>query len=343
MNFLLRHAVWALPLLSTAPHLASSAARVETARSQDPVEDPAETPPEKVESEEEHWTQEKLEAVTLEIQAQIEELRDAKFTKPVKVALTDQAGLVKYAKERSASTTPPEALEASETISKMLGLITADVDLFQASIDMIEGQAGGFYDPGTETFYLMERFATGGAAKIVLAHELTHALDDQLHDLDGPLRGGTMTTDEQLAYHALIEGSGMAAMQQWMMKHPKEWGMEDIEASQAMTQDSMVGVPQVVWKPLLASYLAGDAFLRRSTAIVNMLGTVVKKADVLQAFEAPPLSTEHVLHPKKYWESELRDNPHAIAFEIGELPVDWAVTQRDTLGELMLSLVTTPL
>jgi hypothetical protein len=44
--------------------------------------------------------------------------------------------------------------------------------------------------------------------KITLAHELDHALDDQLFDIDGTLKKIGEDTDAQLAFHAVVEGSG---------------------------------------------------------------------------------------------------------------------------------------
>ena len=47
-------------------------------------------------------------------------------------------------------------------------------------------QVGGFYDPPSKTFFLMETMPKGIGGPI-LAHELVHALDDQLYDLDATI------------------------------------------------------------------------------------------------------------------------------------------------------------
>jgi hypothetical protein len=57
------------------------------------------------------------------------------------------------------------------------------MDLLAKTMELLTEQVGGFYSPASETFYLMRSF-TGDAARIILAHELCHALDDQHFDLD---------------------------------------------------------------------------------------------------------------------------------------------------------------
>ena len=132
------------------------------------------------------WDQAALEAVTAKIQKQIETLRGDTFRSPVKVELTDAAGLVAYAKKRLEVTETEVSLHADELSMKHLGLIPMDMNYLETTFAMLEEQVGGFYDPASDSFYLMDRFS-GGLAKIILSHELTHALDDQLFDIDGTL------------------------------------------------------------------------------------------------------------------------------------------------------------
>jgi hypothetical protein len=54
-----------------------------------------------------------------------------------------------------------------------------------------------------------------GIAKIVLSHELGHALDDQLYDIDGTLSRVAERSDVGMAYQSVVEGSGTAVMNRW--------------------------------------------------------------------------------------------------------------------------------
>jgi hypothetical protein len=161
----------------------------------------------------ETWSQGQLETATARIMKDIEELRGKKFLRAVDTSLTNREEFIEHAKARIASMVPAEQLLGSEVMAKMLSLIPPEMDLMATTFEILEEQVGGYYDPQADTFYLMESF-TGPMAEIILAHELTHALDDQLFDLDGGLRARIEDSDASAAYSAVVEGSGTSAMNQ---------------------------------------------------------------------------------------------------------------------------------
>src|SRR5437763_1815640 len=173
------------------------------------------------------WTQETLEAASEEIRLQIEQLRGMKYKRPVPVKITDQKGLIEYAKKREEKTESPGRTKSDEIVAKLLGLIPADLDLEAKMMRILQDQVSGFYDPGTKSFYIMESF-TGGVAKIILAHELTHALDDQYFDIDGTLDKCHEESDSELAFRCVVEGSGTKAMEDWRQSFGTDITMEEI-------------------------------------------------------------------------------------------------------------------
>jgi hypothetical protein len=286
------------------------------------------------------WTQEGLERVSGEIQADIETLRGMKFTRPVKVKVTDKKGFLDYARKREEKTETPERLARDETIAKMLGLIPADMDLRAATEKLLESQVGGFYDPGSDTFYLMDSFG-GDLARIILAHELTHALDDQSYGLDTTLEKLHEQTDAEFAFRAVVEGSGTAAMNQWTVQHLKNLDTKALLESQDIDMKGLEDAPPFIWKPLIATYMRGEGFLVRVPGM-NIAMKAAKTEDIRQAFEHPPCSSEQILHPEKYWDSAKLDPPRKVEFDVSKLPEGWKVLGEDTLGELYLALVTSP-
>ena len=122
----------------------------------------------------EPWTQERLEAATVEIQRDVEKLRGVKFQRPVTVKVASTTTLREYAAKREAAMTSPGRLHRDECVAKLLGLAPPGLDLRALEMEVIEGQVGGFYDPGSDTFFLMDSMK-GAAVKVILAHELTHA------------------------------------------------------------------------------------------------------------------------------------------------------------------------
>ena len=279
------------------------------------------------------WTQAELEKVSDEIRHDIEEQRGAKFSRPVKVQVTDAKGFLEYAKKRQAKTETPERLVRDETMAKMLGLVEPDLDLEKTLEKLLEAQVGGFYEPGTDTFYLMDTFG-GDIAKIILAHELTHALDDQLYDIDGTLKKIGQRTDGEFAYDSVVEGSGTVGMTQWLFRFGK--GIDPKAMDSDLYSKGLDEAPQFLWKPLLAVYLEGSIFLTRSGSSVGGSETLGR------AFQHPPRSSEQIVHPEKYWDQKQLDEPRAVAIDTSKLAGGWKVVGEDTLGEVYLAMATTP-
>jgi len=286
------------------------------------------------------WSQTELERVTDEIRAQIEELRGMKYTRPVAAKITDKKGFIEYARKRQEATESPERRQRDETVAKMLGLIPFDLDYFKVLETFLENQVGGFYDPGTNTFYLMESFS-GDLARIILAHELTHALDDQCFGLDKLIKGAGGNSDAEFAIQAMAEGSGTNAMNVWTVKHMAELDKGALMASADLGTEGLDTAPTLIWKPLLAAYLRGEGFLVQSEGM-NILAKAADNDELRECFTNPPLSSEQILHPRKYWDKEERDDPVRIAIDTSKLPKDWKVLGEDTLGEIFLALFTQP-
>jgi hypothetical protein len=286
------------------------------------------------------WSQADLERVTDEIRAQLEELRGMKFTRPVAAKITDKQGFLGYARKRQEATETPERRLRDETVAKMLGLIPFGLDLAKTLESFLEGQVGGFYDPGSNTFYLMENF-TGDLARIILAHELTHALDDQCFDLEKLIEGAGGDTDREFAIQAMVEGSGTNAMNAWTMKNLAKLDKQALMASSDLGTQGLDTAPTLIWKPLLAAYLRGEGFLVHSESM-NLLAKAAKNDEIRSCFGEPPRSSEQILHPKKYWDKERRDDPVRVAIDSAGLPQGWEVLGQDTLGELYLGLFTQP-
>lgn len=286
------------------------------------------------------WTQERLEAVSSEIQAQVEELRGAKFQRPVKVQMSDKASLRAYIEKREAAMASPARLHRDECVAKLLGLVAPEFDLRAFELEVLESQVGGFYDPASDTFFLMKGLA-GEGARIILAHELTHALDDQIYDLDKALEAANEQTDAELTIRSVIEGSGTNLMYRWLKSYGKAIPMADLVAFQEMGADVLKRAPPLLWKPLLATYTAGDSFLARTSGI-NLTQKAAASADIDRAFRAPPRSTEQILHSDAYWKDAERDEPTLVEYDVSKLPAGWTELAQDTLGEMALALATTP-
>ena len=287
----------------------------------------------------ERLSQADLEASVRACMRDIEELRGQTFASPVPVAMASQADFEAYVERMERALVPPDYAEAGEVMAKMLALFPNDFDVEAATDRLFADAVGGFYDPFSKSFYLCD-VVPPGAERTIIVHELTHALDDQLHDLASAMRARATNADRVLAYQAVVEGSAENLESKWTTANPDS-GVELLEEAYTKSFESMASAPRALWGPLVWSYLAGGTFLARGQG--NWLDPkFASPADVTAAFTAPPLSTEQVLHPEKYWDPELRDDPTAVSFALGELPEGWRVRLEDTWGELGLAFATAP-
>ena len=284
------------------------------------------------------WKQSELEDLSRRLQKDVEVLRGESFRRDVSVKVATKADLIEYMKRRLEEEEPPEKLAADELVAKLLGLFPHERDLMADTFALLESQVGGFYDPPSNTFWLMEGMPRGFAAPI-LAHELIHALDDQLYDIDAQMRERKDDSDALQAYRFVVEGSGTAGGNRWTIEHMDEIDMSGLQDMMDEQQASLLSAPPFLWKPLLGAYLQGAAFLARADSMLAGQTAELVPADVSAAFRDLPRSTEQVLHPDKYWDPALRDEPRAVVFEVGALPEGWSVRRQDTFGELGLAQV----
>jgi heme-degrading monooxygenase HmoA len=179
--------------------------------------------------------------------------------------------------------------------------------------------------------------------KITIAHELTHALDDQHHDLDKMLKAIKKNDDAEIALSALIEGDATLAM---MAAGQEDWQGEvtALLPEDALGQTfrlmmpflsmgsgaSLRSAPPIISQSLLFPYLQGLVFCAHLT---NTGGW--KAIDT--AYGQPPRSTEQVIHPEKY--DTARDEPTTINLGTLAAPAGWKEIRRNVLGEMQIAVL----
>jgi hypothetical protein len=214
------------------------------------------------------------------------------------------------------------------------------MNLLDSMLEMLATQVGGYYDPASDSFSLMDQ-CPRGVAGIILAHELDHALDDQLFGIDDDMLERASLTDATVAYGAVVEGSGTNVMYQWLMKHLDQADMGAYAAMEEAGRESLANAPMWFWKPMMFVYMRGASFLTRSTSMMAGVQNPADNADIATAFKDPPRSTEQVLHPEKYWEADKVEEPRQLGFEAERLPEGWEILREDVMGEVALSILTT--
>ncbi len=287
------------------------------------------------------WSAEDLEDVVTDIVGEIEAIRGKRFLFPVAVQLTDRESIRRRTRERYQAQLDSADLFAEEMSAKLLGLLPGDLDLQAASLQLLDEQVGWFYEPAEAVFHLAADYTTG-YAQLVLVRGLTRIFDAQHHGLQKTAESLTLNTDGLLALEAVASGSASALEATWLSRHGQSLSeRERINWPTALDPDGLEDTPAYLWKPMAAFALRGYTFLQRSSVMSVMLqGARVE--DIEQALRDPPLSTEQVLHPVKYWKESREDLPRSIEFDLTDLPEGWQVLREDTLGELYTGMLVEP-
>ena len=221
---------------------------------------------------------------------------------------------------------PPARRRADAEVLALLGLVPTGTDLGEAVESTLSEAVAGYYDPRTQRLRIVKGAQTANRVlyEMVLAHELTHALEDQRFgfDLDALAAGG----DRALAHTALIEGSATALMYRYV---EDRFGAEELLGGLAASAFQGTGnLPPFLTAQLVFPYTAGERFVGRLLEVGNGGWKVV---DAALRFR-PPASTEQVLHPDAYLRVE---QPRRVSLRgpVAELGDRWRPALRSTFGE----------
>jgi hypothetical protein len=234
------------------------------------------------------------------IARRVERVRQLRFDHLPRVRHVTGAQARAYGLRELDRETKPAEVAAEERLLKLLELLPPRASLRDLLGRTLSTEVGGFYDPRTGTLSVVGKGASGLLGEITLAHELTHALEDQSFGLDVPPATG-FRRDRSAAESALREGTATIAMVDYAVL--KETGTAKVPASlratalQALAKAAVPassGLPRYVRDGLVFPYAAG-------ARLVNRIQGRGRWSAVDRAFGADaPASTEQVMHPARY-------------------------------------------
>ena len=290
-----------------------------------------------------------------EAQKGVEELRGWKFKRPVKRKVYTEPQLREWIEKKVFEEEYPEpVLRRLQAFLQMTGIIPPKCDVKKTYIDVLMNQIGGFYDPATDTFYMLNRKGSDYGPLVngmMIAHELTHALDDQYVNLDRMIKAAPKTQDAQFAIGAVVEGSATIVGMRYMMQKitSGEFGIGqliEVQRREMERSKPLLEAPPF-FSVLLANYMAGMAFYLRDNPRIMADPSLHDPSGemLLKVAKRPPTSSEQILHPEKYWDADKRDYPVVVDDERMErmiLSDGFHVVHKDTVGELLCAILTSP-
>lgn len=240
--------------------------------------------------------------------------------KQVKRKLTSRDEVVSYLTKHM-NDEDTKRLRRSELVLKKFGLLPHDFDLETFLVALLKEEVAGYYDPKTKTVNLLD-WVPIEEQEPVMAHELTHALQDQSFGLEKWMRHGDKDLGEikkdptpidiendetDDAREAVVEGQAQAMMFQFALS-PTGRSIADSPALlDAMEEETLTGTPET------KVFNEAPIFLKESMTFPYSYGMefivkIMQKAGKDRAFggvlKDPPHTTRQIMQPDRYLAGE---------------------------------------
>jgi hypothetical protein len=238
-----------------------------------------------------------------EVLQQMSELTGLPIKSPLKKEIISRAEVEKYLSETLHAEMTPQEIHIQEATLQAFGLVSSDFNLEKFLISFYTEQAAGFYDPHRKTMFIAD-WVEPDMQRLVLTHELTHALQDQNFDLEEFLKAARPDDDASSARQAMVEGHATAAMIQQVIAPLKLEDMPSLEPLMAtVIHQQFEELPAFNQAPFffrfqaLFPYVEGMGFMQRGLQAGGW-----KRLNSL--FNDPPHTTKEIFEPQAYFEKQ---------------------------------------
>ena len=225
-----------------------------------------------------------------------------------------------YVTKHTSEDEDAKRLRRSELVLKKFGLLPRDFDLGTFLVALLKEQVAGYYDPKTKTVNLLD-WLGAEQQKPVLAHELTHALQDQSFNLEKYMKPGgadlarkkeitaqDVENDEvSTTRQAVVEGQAMVVLVDYMLE-PMGLSVKDSpQVVQGLKDSMLVGIadsvqfrnaPIYMKEALTFPYRYGIDF------IADLMIKGGKDKAFADLFRNPPRTTRQIMEPQTYLSGE---------------------------------------
>ncbi len=271
---------------------------------------------------------------------EISSMRQLSVEGPVAKGIKSREEIRSALEEKVKQEYQPEELEKERKALVKLGLIPADYDYVNQVLGLLQDQLAGYYDPDTRTFYIAD-WIQGEEQKAAMAHELTHALQDQHFGLKALLESVKGNDDKIQARKAVVEGEAVAVMFDYLLRPQRKSFLNLPNLRQiystavkadAERQKELLKAPEFLRETLLFPYVYGSQFLQVYRRLRSW-------DEVEELYRRPPSSTEQIMHPSKYTGN--RDEPTEVA-ALEKNPLfgpEWTPVYRNVMGEFGVYLL----
>lgn len=212
---------------------------------------------------------------------------------PVKVNLMRPKTFVAKISHLDQSGETPGALHIGKVESVLAGEIPASTNLKHIVDATLPSQVVGLYDHKSKQLYVKNNGHALGIDRYVLAHEFTHAMQDQHFNLNKLEPDQTHwklhNSDEELAVRSLIEGDAVDVQYSYIARFYSEAERHALLEQEGNTQSTPA--PRVIQEQFDFPYTDGPTY-------VSSLLAEGGYSAVNRAFRRPPTTTYRLMFPQ---------------------------------------------
>lgn len=280
-----------------------------------------------------------------ELKQRISRLRELPFLQEISVESRSMEEVQAMLENSFWAENKRENLEQKAEVYARLGLLPERTDLAKALLGLRLFHHPALPDARRRTIFLpkeppksaltllgLSSVAEETTRQLLTATALSYILQEQHFDWEEKIRNGT-TEDTRLARRALREGDAALVALAHLMGDSKENrqkvinGLQELSRLPARVDKELSEFPEPLRRKVSFQYLQGSKFVAWAYTLKGWEG-------VNSLFRHPPVSTEQLLHPEKYYAK--RDEPVRV--------VPWALIRRfggkklldETLGEFFI-------
>jgi hypothetical protein len=265
-----------------------------------------------------------------EVLKQMSDITGLKLRTPLKKTLRSRDEIRAYVIREMNEDKEPAARYASSRSAEAFGLLPKGFDFDTFMVDLLTEQIAGLYDPKAHEFYIADWIPLSDQ-RMVMAHELTHALEDQHFQIEAWVKAAKPNDDAELAREAVLEGSAMAAMIDYLLAESGRSlkDLPDIDPSMLVgdmgSTPALKNAPPFLKDALVFPYFAGLTF---SADLLKTGGW----SSLPHVFAQPPVSSQQIMHPALYHASKA---PSEVKLPDVDklLGQDWTRLEENVMGE----------
>jgi hypothetical protein len=272
-----------------------------------------------------------------DIERQVALVRGLKPRATVTSEFLTRAEMVDYVRQEYNSNRDAALQELA--LYRALGLIQPGVQVdSETTVKWTASNIAGFYNSQNKRLYVISDLENMGTdEKIVLAHEYTHALQDQQFDL-GKYQNRMLrdTTDAELAMTSVYEGDATTVMSLYLYGNTTQSDWDYLAYRAAFNNPSIITATGVSTRVNEISYFP---YAQGAQFVIALMLDGRGWAEVNHAYADPPQSTSQVLHPSRYLTRLATPIPIALPDLGPALSKEFTPTiKADTLGEFVTSV-----